>query len=252
MKKLLLILICLFVSFEVNSKETDFNDLIERDGLYYKKFTDVPFTGKVFHNEISKRTKKIIKIHKGEIKKGKKKGKWLGFSPEGNLTNKSFYKNGLLHGKSTGFYDGRVSRVENYKNGKLHGKSFEFDEKGNVDFEQNYRNGKYHGKTNIYFTSDDGNHFIFDETNYVDGFIDYQSMYNENGNLMGRTEYDYEKNIKVDFFYDKNGKLSEKTETDLEEWEKFPVHSKEYKSGEKKRTEKLLDYLEKEKNKESK
>ena len=58
MKKLLLILICLFVSFEVKSRGIDFDKLIERNGILYKKFTDTPFSGKVFGKE------------KGKLKKG--------------------------------------------------------------------------------------------------------------------------------------------------------------------------------------
>ena len=41
------------------------DDLVERDGLYYEKFTDVPFTGNVTGKE------------QGKISKGKKEGEWL-------------------------------------------------------------------------------------------------------------------------------------------------------------------------------
>ena len=43
------------------------DDLVEREGLYYKKFTDVPFTGKVKGKG------------NGEIRNGKKEGRWVGY-----------------------------------------------------------------------------------------------------------------------------------------------------------------------------
>ena len=42
----------------------EYKELIKRDGLYYKKFTDVPFTGKITGKE------------QGLIKNGGKEGFW--------------------------------------------------------------------------------------------------------------------------------------------------------------------------------
>ena len=58
-------------------------DLVERDGLHYKKFTDVPFSGKT--------TGKI----------------------------QGTYKNGVLDGPSVSYYDnGQLSEKGTYKDGK--------------------------------------------------------------------------------------------------------------------------------------
>ena len=43
MKHLLIIFSLLLTSFSW-SKEVDYTDLVYRDGLYYEKFTDKPFT----------------------------------------------------------------------------------------------------------------------------------------------------------------------------------------------------------------
>ena len=59
------------------------DDLVETNGLYYKKFTDVPFTGKV--------TGQL----NGKIKNGKRRGLW-----------KIYYDNGQLRGKGN-FKDGK-------------------------------------------------------------------------------------------------------------------------------------------------
>ena len=62
MKILTSILLTLFLSFIYSpswSQNLTINDLIERGGLYYKKFSDITFTGKVSG------------IEKGNLKKGK-------------------------------------------------------------------------------------------------------------------------------------------------------------------------------------
>ena len=51
------------------------DDLVKRDGLYYKKFTVVPFTG-----EITEKTTQ------GTIRNGKKEGPWVEYSPDGSVS----------------------------------------------------------------------------------------------------------------------------------------------------------------------
>ena len=46
-------------------------DLVKRNDLYYKKFTDVPFSGQVKGKE------------RGEFRKGKKEGKWTTYYSNG-------------------------------------------------------------------------------------------------------------------------------------------------------------------------
>ena len=67
-KKLPSIILFLFLSLLSSpcwSENFTMDDLVERDGLYYKKFTDVPFTGK------------ITGRGQGSIKNGKKDGEWI-------------------------------------------------------------------------------------------------------------------------------------------------------------------------------
>ena len=66
----LTILLCLYAS--IVWSET-MKDLIWRDGNYYKKFSDVPFNGKV-NGDI-----------KGLIKNGKKEGTWVRYYENGQL-----------------------------------------------------------------------------------------------------------------------------------------------------------------------
>ena len=61
-------------------------DLVQRDGVYYKKFSDVPFSGKVTDNQ------------KGLITNGKKEGAWIRYYVGGQLHYKGNYKNGKMEG----------------------------------------------------------------------------------------------------------------------------------------------------------
>jgi hypothetical protein len=73
------------------------NDLVQREGTYYKKFTDVPFTGQVGGK------------NQGSIKNGKKEGYWVSYWPNGQLQYKGDYKNGKAEGYWVGYFeDGSV------------------------------------------------------------------------------------------------------------------------------------------------
>tara|TARA_Y100000588_G_C13977908_1_gene805866 strand:+ start:190 stop:684 length:495 start_codon:yes stop_codon:yes gene_type:complete len=93
-------------SSSVLSETVDFYDLVERDGLLYKKFTDVPFTGEV-------------KGQTGRVKDGKREGEWV-----------SYHKNGLLQSKGT------------YRNGKEEREYVSYHDNGQLWFKGTYRNGK--------------------------------------------------------------------------------------------------------------
>ena len=83
MKSLLNLLTCLlFLSPNVVLSET-MNDLVRREGLHYKKFSDVPFTGKTT-GEIQ-----------GTFRNGKKDGLWLRYYDNGQVSYKATYKNGV-------------------------------------------------------------------------------------------------------------------------------------------------------------
>ena len=95
------------------------DDLVTRDGIHYKKFSDVPFTGKVNGN------------YQGFLRNGRIVGPWLHFDINGQLSWKgSFNDNGKREGA---WIELRVTlpfskggKVENwhegsYKNGEKEG-----------------------------------------------------------------------------------------------------------------------------------
>tara|TARA_B100001093_G_scaffold20734_1_gene18542 strand:+ start:341 stop:1036 length:696 start_codon:yes stop_codon:yes gene_type:complete len=130
-----LFLICFSDSY---AKTFTICDVIQRndDRLYYKIFTNKPFTGFVDGPCIFRRfpENSVIKEEKtastGKFKNGRKIGKWI-----------NYHKNGM------------VSDIENYKDGKYHGNTRRFDEWGNLRIDTNYNADKFHGLTIIYHES---------------------------------------------------------------------------------------------------
>ena len=83
-KSLLTILFISLLSSPSWSQTMD--DLVERNNLYYEKFTNVPFTGKVTGR------------WKGSFKNGKKEGDWVWYYGNGQLSYIGNYKNGIKEG----------------------------------------------------------------------------------------------------------------------------------------------------------
>jgi len=77
----------IFLSLLSSSCSVPSDDLVVRDGVYYKKFSDVPFSGKVTGS------------YKGLIKNGKKEGAWVSYYADGQLHYKGNYKNGKMEGR---------------------------------------------------------------------------------------------------------------------------------------------------------
>jgi uncharacterized protein len=86
----------------------DFNELVLIDGLYFKKFTEIPFTGQTT----------------GQIQ--------------------GLFKNGTLDGLYIEYYDnGRVKKKGSYKNNNEDGKWLYYDVNGKLEKEYKFENG-YH------------------------------------------------------------------------------------------------------------
>ena len=81
------IFLCLLIVYWVASPvRTDYENLVKRNGLYYEKFTDTPFSGHV-------KGKK-----KGRIKDGKKDGIWRSYYKNGRLEHQIVWRNGKTYG----------------------------------------------------------------------------------------------------------------------------------------------------------
>ena len=97
--------------FPVHSWGETMDDLVERGGIYSKKFTGEPFTGEV---------KQLW--DKGEWRSGERVGPWITYFNDGQLYFQGEYRNGSPEGPWMTYYqDGRLNAKGNYKNGKREG-----------------------------------------------------------------------------------------------------------------------------------
>ena len=114
---------------------TSMDDLVEADGRYYKKFTDVPFTGKVDQG-----------LSRGVIKNGEREGPWVIYYNNGRLWYKGAYKNGKQEGPWLWYHDnGQLWSKGEYKNGKFEGPWVAYYDDGQLWSKGTYKNGKFEG-----------------------------------------------------------------------------------------------------------
>ena len=87
MKRINTLLTLLFISFLSSTSWSEtLGDLVFRDGLYFKKFTDVPLTGEVTGNP------------QGSFKSGQREGDWRHYYENGQLRHKGTFKNNMREG----------------------------------------------------------------------------------------------------------------------------------------------------------
>ncbi len=125
---------CLFLLSPtvVLSETVKYEDLVERDGLYYKKFSDVPFTGTSTGEK------------QGVLHNGKKHGLWKVYWDNGQLRQKAVYKDGILDGLWVSYFgDGKLYRKVNYKDGYESGPLTSYHYNGQLDCKGTYQKGKW-------------------------------------------------------------------------------------------------------------
>ena len=112
------------------SETVDYGDLIEREGLFYKKFSNTPYTGKVTGEE------------HGSMKKGKREGEYLNYYDNGQLENEGNYKNGEREGEWVGYLSGgQLHWKGTIKNREREGEWVWYKD-GQIRTKINYKNGK--------------------------------------------------------------------------------------------------------------
>lgn len=112
--------ILFFFNLNVGYAKTNYEDLVKRNGFYYKKLSDTPFTGKI-----------DSLITNGSFIRGKKHGIWIRYYQNGNLASKGEFKNGIEEGLWTEYHiNGQIYTKGIYKNGKREGVWIELDASG--------------------------------------------------------------------------------------------------------------------------
>ena len=106
------------------------NDLVTRNNLYYKKFTDIPFTGEISGKE------------SGKFKKGKKEGEWIYYHKNGQLWTKGNFKDGKRDGPMEVYHEnGQLNGKGNYKDGERDGLWEIYNEDGSFQTSYKFKNG---------------------------------------------------------------------------------------------------------------
>ena len=137
----------------------DSKDLVYRDGIAYKKYTNVPFTGKVTGKEKGylnegKWNGPYVSYYntgqleqKGSYKNAKKDGPWKFFRNDGNIISEGYYNNGQKEGTWNYYhlFGTKLQMVKTFKNGKKNGVFKAFYGNGNLMQKGSYKSGKPNG-----------------------------------------------------------------------------------------------------------
>jgi len=130
-KSLLSLLLLSILSLPSAVLGVDFDELVKRGGLFYKKFTNVPFTGKT--------------SGRGQItlKDGKQHGPYVWYHDNGHLRGKGTYKDGKQHGPYVWYHkNGQLRGKGTYKDGKRDGLWVYYDENGLLFANGIFKDGK--------------------------------------------------------------------------------------------------------------
>ena len=187
--KLKIILLSLFLFFSTSViAESNENCLTSsgveiRDGLYYLTGQDNPFTGTskcVYSN-----TGQMQSL--GEIRGGKKDGKWTEWFAGGQLQLEKSYKDGKLVGNWTWWgVSGRKREERNYKDDERDGKWTSWHANGQKLKEGSYKEGRLEGS----YTEWHKNGQLKSEGVYIDGKLEGgYTEWNEFGRIVLERDY---------------------------------------------------------------
>ena len=144
-------------------------DLNSRNGLYYKKYEDKPYTGDVEGQQ------------QGKFKNGVKEGSWVFYDNNGKLMTKGFYKNGKKEGTWEYYHDGKLSEKGKFMNSHEEGFWEGYWEDGQLNYKGKFENGKKEGSWVWYHY----NGQIMSQGHYEnDNKVGYWVAYNEGGHLL--------------------------------------------------------------------
>jgi len=110
-----IIISLLILSFGFSQKEYNIEHLLERDGVYIKKFSDEIVNGKVFQMFGD------MKVPLGKMKDGKKEGKWMVWYDNGTKQEEQNYKDGKKNGLTTKWTENGRRRETQYLNDEVYG-----------------------------------------------------------------------------------------------------------------------------------
>ena len=162
-------------SVDTKDENISIKDLIERDGLFYEKSSEIPFTGMVSGLEI------------GNFVNGLKEGEWVEYHQNGNVSKVANYINGKTEGYYVRWHENGQLRLDMYhKNGMAHGLYVYYNEDGRViisgEWKQNQQVGHWI-KLNEDLNEWTHGEFEFDSPRYT------ETTFYPSGQIQDRYEY---------------------------------------------------------------
>ena len=137
MKKLLSLLLLILIGCSSPEPINIDTMLIERNGVYFTRGTNQPYSGPVFSLLNGVLSQEIV------LKDGKFHGLLKNYNYVGQLTWYETYKNGELDGPYKSYYeDGQLEEEGTYKNGELDGPFKIYNYNGVLKRVENYKNGE--------------------------------------------------------------------------------------------------------------
>ena len=113
--------------------EVKLEDLVKTDGLYFKKFTNFPFTRKVMGRE------------QGKLKDGKRVGVWIVYDSNGRVSKEVTYENGkkVTWVQYKYHSNGQLRTKETYKDGKFDGPWVRYYDNGQLELKGTFKAVSY-------------------------------------------------------------------------------------------------------------
>ncbi|SVC40552.1 uncharacterized protein METZ01_LOCUS293406, partial [marine metagenome] len=179
MKRLLLIVLPLFISFGYSQSIND-EKLIEKGRKKYHPDTNELYSGKVFKNRMGGE-----KDFEGSYKDGEKDGLWTDWYENGQKKYERNYKYGFDIGSWTSWYDNGQKKSEgSYKpdalgNGMSDGLATSWWDNGQKQSERNYKDGKSIGSAISWHKNGQKSY----EAKYKDGKEISSKRWNEDGQV---------------------------------------------------------------------
>ena len=201
MKNLLIAICALVISSSAlaESKATKYSDLEERDGLYFERKSQIPFTGKTIN---SHKAKKFT----GTFKKGRRNGLWLYYHSNGQPEASGKYKDGKYHGYWTWhFPNGKLKSNGPFKDGKYDGYWVSYYKNGQLRWEGVYALGKKVGPWTSYYPDGqlvERSKYMYEQPGVQVGLF---VKYHMNGKLMEQGQYMNGKKNGAWVFYEDDG-----------------------------------------------
>lgn len=135
----LLLIIAILLAPVVNAQVLQSN-LEEREGLWYEKGSNTPYSGQVTEPDRME----------GQIENGKRIGEWVWYDSAGHREFLMVYENGERV-RAIGWHpNGQQESEETYKDGQRDGLMRQWDDNGLLRQEQAFQAGKPHGTSTLW------------------------------------------------------------------------------------------------------